>query len=185
VSGGASARLRWVVDAVDPAPDDRILEVGCGHGVAVTLVCERLVRGSVTAVDRSPKMVAAAERRNSAHRDKARFVADAVEDADLSGETYDKAFAVHVAALHRPGRALDAVRRRLAPDGRLYLFSQAPGWRSRADAEAFAAELMLPLGEGGFAVHDAVVAAPGGAWWSAVVARQSANGSRRSPASRT
>jgi hypothetical protein len=62
----------------------------------VSLVCERLP--DVTAVDRSPKIIALAERRNREHTGKARFVTDAIEGAELGDEEYDKAFAVHVAA---------------------------------------------------------------------------------------
>ena len=85
--------------------------------MAVSLVCERLDGGRITAVDRSPKMIEMARRRNRAHGPKARFVAALIEDADLGEELYDKVLAVHVAALHEPGEALDAVRRRLVPGG--------------------------------------------------------------------
>jgi len=43
-----SERLRLVVEQLDLRPDHRILEIGCGHGVAATLVCERLETGHLT-----------------------------------------------------------------------------------------------------------------------------------------
>jgi ubiquinone/menaquinone biosynthesis C-methylase UbiE len=173
VARQASKRLSWVVDVLGVEPQDRILEVGCGHGVAVSLVCERLDGGWITAVDRSPKMIAMAESRNRSHTDKVRFVAASLEDADLGEEAYDKAFAVHVAALHRPGRALEVVRRRLAPDGRLYLFGQEPGWKSREDARRFGSKLADALAEAGFAVEDVLVEEPGTGPMAAVIARVS------------
>jgi trans-aconitate methyltransferase len=52
-----SERFVWAVDTLALDPVDRVLEVGCGHGVAVSLVCERLTSGRITAIDRSNKMI--------------------------------------------------------------------------------------------------------------------------------
>jgi SAM-dependent methyltransferase len=167
----ASDRLAWAVEALDVAPEDRILEVGCGHGVAVSLVCEQLRGGHITAVDRSAKMIAAARKRTRVHGDKARLIQSSIEHADLGDEIYDKVFAIHVAALHRPGPALDAVRERLVPGGRLYLFSQAPGWTTPVPAEQFAAELGDVLDGEGFAFERVLIGDFGQAFAAGVVAR--------------
>jgi trans-aconitate methyltransferase len=50
-----------------PDPDDQLLEIGCGPGVAVSLVCERLAGGRIVAVDRSPTAIERAARRNAEH----------------------------------------------------------------------------------------------------------------------
>jgi hypothetical protein len=93
------------------------------------------------------------------------------EDAELGDETYDKVFAVHVAALHKPGRPLDVVRERLALSGRLYLLNQAPGWRRLADARRFGEALGEALGRAGFTIDQVLAEEVGGSVVSAVVAR--------------
>ena len=67
MAGKASERFAWAVDTLEVRPAGRLLEVGCGHGVAVSLVCERLTTGTITAIDRSPKMIEMATRRNREH----------------------------------------------------------------------------------------------------------------------
>jgi SAM-dependent methyltransferase len=107
------------------------------------------------------------------HAHKARFIAASVEEADLADEIYDKVFAVHVAALHKPGKALDTVRRRLAPGGRLCLFSQAPGWKASEQAEGFGAALGAALEESGFEIEESLVKGLATGFAAAVVAQGS------------
>ena len=158
---GASPRLEWAVGVLGVAPGDRVLEVGCGHGVAVSLVCERLEGGRITAIDRSPRMIGMARRRNAEHVGAGRAVleATAFEDADFGEARFDKVLAVHVALFWRsPAQALGKVARVLAPGGALYLANQAPGWAGPADTRPFTDALAVTLGEHGFAVDDVVVA---------------------------
>jgi ubiquinone/menaquinone biosynthesis C-methylase UbiE len=117
-----SERLRRIVEELELRPHDRVLEIGCGHGVAATFVCERLDGGRLTAIDRSPKMVEAAARRNAAYVEAgtAEFLVASLEDADLGDRRFDAVFAVRVGLFHRePDRARRLAERWLAPGGRL------------------------------------------------------------------
>jgi len=103
-----SERLKAIVDRLEVQPDDRVLEIGCGHGVAATMVCERLEKGRLTAVDRSQKMIAAASRRNAAYVEAgtADFLVMHLEDLDLGERRFDKVLAVRVGLFRRePERA--------------------------------------------------------------------------------
>jgi ubiquinone/menaquinone biosynthesis C-methylase UbiE len=124
-----SERLRAIVDRLDIQPTDRVLEVGCGHGVAATMVCERLDGGRLTAIDRSAKMIAAAAHRNAAHVEAgvAEFLVASLEDLDLGDRLFDKIFAVRVGLFHRePERARSLVERWLAPGGEVFAFFDPP-----------------------------------------------------------
>ena len=140
MAGKASERFVWAVDTLEVRPADRLLEVGCGHGVAVSLVCERLTTGTITAIDRSPKMIEMATRRNRQHVDAGRALLEAIalEDADLGARRFDKVFAFNVAPFwQQPEAALGAVREHLSRDGAVYIF-----W----DARHFAPERARDLG---------------------------------------
>jgi cyclopropane fatty-acyl-phospholipid synthase-like methyltransferase len=124
-----SERLRSIVDGLDVQPDDRVLEIGCGHGVAATFVCDRLDGGRLTAIDRSPKMIEAATRRNAAHVDagRAEFFVTTLEDADLGDRRFDKIFAVRVGLFYRePDRARGLAERWLAPGGTIVAVFDPP-----------------------------------------------------------
>jgi ubiquinone/menaquinone biosynthesis C-methylase UbiE len=124
-----SKRLQAIVESLDIRPDDRVLEIGCGHGVAATLVCERLSSGRLTAVDPSAKMIEAASRRNAEHvaAGRAEFLVATLEDLDLGDRRFDKVFAVRVGLFHRdPDRAQSLAARWLAPGGELRAFFDEP-----------------------------------------------------------
>jgi ubiquinone/menaquinone biosynthesis C-methylase UbiE len=125
-----SERLRSIVESLDIRPGDRVLEVGCGHGVAATLVCERLSNGRLTAVDRSAKMIEAATLRNAEHvaSGRAEFLVANLEELDLGERRFDKVFAVRVGLFHRdPARARSLVEPWLAPGGQVRAFFDEPG----------------------------------------------------------
>jgi cyclopropane fatty-acyl-phospholipid synthase-like methyltransferase len=160
--GSASDRMRWAVDQLDVQPDDRVLDLGCGHGVATALICEHLRDGVVVGLDRSEKMIAVAARRNAAHvaAGRARFVTADIEDVDLGDQRFDKAVAVRFPPLLR-GRAratLSAVRAHLVEEGALYVVEH-PLARDRKEDVAHA--IALRLYEHGFTV-DSISAEPGG-----------------------
>jgi ubiquinone/menaquinone biosynthesis C-methylase UbiE len=124
-----SERLRSVVEQLDIQPGDRVLEIGCGHGVAATLVCERLEEGHLTAIDRSAKMIQAATRRNAANIEagRAEFLVATLEDLDLGDRRFDKIFAVRVGLFYRePERARGLAERWLALGGALFVFFDPP-----------------------------------------------------------
>ena len=154
----ASERFEWAADVLAPGPGDRVLEVGCGHGVAVSLVCERLTSGRITAIDRSPKMIEMAARRNREHVAQGRAVLQAValEDADFGDERFDKVFAFNVAPFWlQPREALATVGRHLAPGGAVYVFWDAR--RMAGDGRGLADRLSERIRLADFAVDRVLV----------------------------
>ena len=113
-------RLERIVRDLGLEPGQRVLEIGCGHGVAATHLCEAGAR--LVAVDRSPKMVAAAARRNAAfvRSGQAEFLVMELEALDLGERRFDLVLAVRVGLFHRePARARACVEPWLADGGRL------------------------------------------------------------------
>ncbi|REE95748.1 SAM-dependent methyltransferase [Thermomonospora umbrina] len=123
-------RLRWAVDTLAVRPEDRLLEIGCGRGVAVALICPLLSEGRITAVDRSATALEAARRRNAAHlaTGRAELHRASLESLDLPGRRFDKIFAVNVNHfwVRAPDPELNTLKDLLTPDGALHLFYEPP-----------------------------------------------------------
>jgi len=148
-------RLEWAVGVLHIDPEDRLLEIGCGHGVTVSLVCENLGCGAITAIDHSAKMIEAASKRNADHvaAGVASFQTATLLDADLADTTFDKVFAINVGMFWRPRpvRELAILRDHIAPDGRLFLFHEPPPESAMPPIPSTLPELLV---DGGFTVAE-------------------------------
>lgn len=147
-------RLRWAVDLIAVAPDDEVLEIGCGTGVAAALVCARLIGGHVTAIDRSATAIRRATTHSREHVASGRAEFRHLELADLTvpERPFDKAFAVNVNLFWlRPAAVeLGVLRNVLAPDGFLHLVYETP---REARAGQVLPAVTAALDNAGFRVH--------------------------------
>lgn len=126
-----SPRLAEIVQALPLRAGLRVLEIGCGPGVAARAVAERVgPSGFVLGIDRSAKAIAqaVAGSRDAIASGRLAFRQVAIEDFVLeSGEScYDLAFAVRVGALdgrHPEAglRAIGRLRAALVRGGQLFI----------------------------------------------------------------
>ena len=122
-------RYVWAVGILDVQADDAILEVGCGYGHSIPLICEKLKSGHLTAIDRSEKMVAAARKSNTASLDTGRvtILHQDLLDGELPPRGFDKIFLFNINVFWMdPREELAEIGRLLNSSGRFYLFHQPP-----------------------------------------------------------
>lgn len=153
-------RHEWAARTLSVRPGDRVLEIGCGHGVTASHVCAELAAGPREApprfvgLDRSAKMTAAAGRRNAAHvaAGLAEFRTGPFPTPDLGAEPpFDVAYAFNVRLLWTDPAAARAVAGLLRAGGRLAVFFQLPAWSAAVHREV-AARAARTLTAGGLAV---------------------------------
>ena len=145
-------RIRWAVETLAVGPDERLLEIGGGPGVAASLVCERLDRGSLLLIDRSAMAIERTRHRNLEHVASGRLALQTLDVTDFNpGEAqFDKAFAVNVNVFWTTPATeeLARIREALDHDGRLFLFCETP---SVARARQTVARVVDALRANGFA----------------------------------
>jgi trans-aconitate methyltransferase len=118
------ARIAWAVELLDVRSVDRVLEIGCGPGVAASVVAPRLAEGSMTAIDRSATAIARARARNTDHLRSGRLT---LQQSTLAGfrteDRFGKAFAVNVNLFWTTSAAPECrvLRAVLDPDGVVHL----------------------------------------------------------------
>jgi SAM-dependent methyltransferase len=147
-------RNRWVVSLLDVSPTDRILEVGCGPGVALAELARRAPDGYVCGIDRSEVMVGQARRRGAGP------VRAGVLDIRLGSaehlpefdRPFDRIIAVNSLGFWpEPVARLEEMRKALRPGGVIAIASQprCPGATAETSAAA-AAEICARLQAAGF-----------------------------------
>lgn len=147
-------RFRWLQRTCDVAPHDRVLEVGCGHGIALGLLAERAGQGHVLGIDRSTAMVDAARRRNAAAMAAGRVQVRATSLRALPPEAgpFDLIVALNVRAFAVPPfHEIASLRALLAPSGRVFLYHDGP---SRSAAVVFRDGAATALRDAGYTVRD-------------------------------
>ena len=85
-----------VLDAIGLAPDDNVLDVGCGAGWLARLLAERLPEGRVIGMDISDEMVRRA-RRNYVSVENAMFVIGGVDEIPWDANFFSHAISVESA----------------------------------------------------------------------------------------
>lgn len=148
------ARNRWAARLLDVQPADRVIELGCGPGVALAALAARATRGLVVGVDHSEVMIAHARRRNrdAVRAGRVRLVRAPVQDLTVGDGPFDAALAVNTVGMWPDATArLRDIARLLRPGGRIALVSQprCPGATAATSATA-ANELAGMLSEAGF-----------------------------------
>ena len=125
-----SPRLAAIIDALPLRPGLRVLEIGCGPGVAARAVARKIGDGHVLAIDRSAKAVEQVRQNGAAEIAAGRLSVRQAEAEAFKlepGEApYDLVFAVRVGALDgrhaEAGKlALRQIAAALTPNGKLFI----------------------------------------------------------------
>jgi len=141
---------------VQQTPTERVIELGCGPGVAVAALADRATRGLVVGVDQSEVVIGQARRRNAdaIRQGRVRLIHAPVERLQVTDGPFDAALAVNTVGMW-PDLAtrLREIGQRLRPGGRIALVSQprCPG-ATAATSAAAADRLTLQLSDAGFTV---------------------------------
>ncbi len=114
----------FAVELLEIQPADRILEIGCGPGVALQVATKRATSGLVVGVDHSELMIQQAAARNDRQIRSGRLELhrSGVSSLPFPDESFDKVFAVNSYHIWpAPETDLAEVRRVLRPGGTLLL----------------------------------------------------------------
>ena len=150
--GSNVVRNRWTVDLLDPRSGERVLEVGCGPGVALELCLSRMSVKAV-GVDHSALMIAQAGHRNAEaiRAGRLRLVEGTIDDLPGGAGPFDKMFSINLIQFVDQAAFIARAKTVLEPGG-LFAATYQPrhATATRQDALDMAARLGGLLREAGF-----------------------------------
>jgi 2-polyprenyl-3-methyl-5-hydroxy-6-metoxy-1,4-benzoquinol methylase len=120
-------RNEWAVQQMNVKPDDNVLEIGFGPGVAIQEIARRATNGFVAGVDPSAVMVKQARKRNAVaiQNGKVELKQSSISTIPYKDNTFDKILLVN--SLHHcpnPIENLKKVRYVLKPGGSVVIVEQ-------------------------------------------------------------
>lgn len=129
-------RNAWVVSLLDVQPNDRVLEVGFGPGLAIAEIARRATRGYVYGVDYSELMLRQATHRNDAaiRAGRVELTRTSITDLPSFDGPLDAILAINSLGFWPdPLQRLNELRNLLRPGGRIAIATQprCPGAPAR------------------------------------------------------
>ncbi len=131
-------RNAWVVSLLGIEPGHRVLEIGCGPGVALEHAAELATQGKVVGVDHSELMVEVASKRNAQAiaTGRVEVVHGTAEAVAKRGELFDRVYAVNVVQFwDAPDKTLMTLRSAMKPAAAIGIALQ-PRNRGATDEDA-------------------------------------------------
>src|SRR5215218_7846346 len=147
-------RNSWAVSLLDVRPDDRVLEIGFGPGLAILELSRIAHEGHVCGIDHSELMSRQARRRNAdgVRRGLVDLRLGSVDALPAFDAPFDKVLAVNAHLFWgEPDGCLEQLRRLLRPGGLIAIAHQPRGpGASDAVAAEKGREIAAALGRAGF-----------------------------------